>query len=219
MQQLLKKAPGDFAADYLSIVQQEYGEAALLYNIIVHHSYLTPETLGIGLLEYAYACADVVGELRRYALDALRNGQLDLANHTLEEMDEIFTHPDSPFFKSAIPITVDALPYIEFSEFLKELASSGEGAVPTGLQTPAPQQALTEPTFLKELNTLQGGEQKPEEVFTAHNLYEASRGNKPAFLGEHFTPWASGVEKSVKDLFYEPGTPRLEGVKPSTLAS
>jgi translin len=92
MQELLKKAPGDFTADYLSIVQQEYGEAALLYNIIVHHSYLTPENLGIGLLEYAYACADVVGELRRYALDALRNGLLDIANHTLEEMDEIFTH-------------------------------------------------------------------------------------------------------------------------------
>jgi AAA+ ATPase superfamily predicted ATPase len=33
-------------------------------------------------------------------------------------MEEIFTHPDSPFFKSAIPITVEPLPYDEFSEFL-----------------------------------------------------------------------------------------------------
>jgi AAA+ ATPase superfamily predicted ATPase len=36
------------------------------------------------------------------------------------EMDEIFTHHDSPFFKSAIPLTVEPLPYDEFSKFLKK---------------------------------------------------------------------------------------------------
>lgn len=41
-------------------------------------------------------------------------------------MDEIFTHHDSPFFKSAIPLTVDALPYEDFSEFLKKKFSTGE---------------------------------------------------------------------------------------------
>jgi len=42
------------------------------------------------------------------------------------KMDEIFTHPDSPFFKSAIPITVDPLPYAEFSEFLKKKFAAGK---------------------------------------------------------------------------------------------
>jgi AAA+ ATPase superfamily predicted ATPase len=42
------------------------------------------------------------------------------------KMDEIFTHPDSPFFKSAIPITVDPLPYTEFSEFLKKKFLTGK---------------------------------------------------------------------------------------------
>lgn len=36
------------------------------------------------------------------------------------KMDEIFTHHDSPFFKSAIPLTVEPLSYEEFSEFLKK---------------------------------------------------------------------------------------------------
>jgi len=42
------------------------------------------------------------------------------------KMDEIFTHHDSPFFKSAIPITVESLPYKEFSQFLKKKFSTGQ---------------------------------------------------------------------------------------------
>ena len=42
------------------------------------------------------------------------------------KMDEIFTHHDSPFFKSAIPMTVEPLPYKEFSEFLKKKFSTGQ---------------------------------------------------------------------------------------------
>ncbi len=36
------------------------------------------------------------------------------------KMEEIFTRPDSPFFKSAIPLTIDPLPYASFSEFLRK---------------------------------------------------------------------------------------------------
>ena len=42
------------------------------------------------------------------------------------KMDEIFTHHDSPFFKSAIPITVVPLPYEEFSKFLKNKFATGD---------------------------------------------------------------------------------------------
>ncbi len=41
-------------------------------------------------------------------------------------MDEVFTHRDSPFFKSAIPLTVEPLPYEEFSEFLKKKFAMGQ---------------------------------------------------------------------------------------------
>jgi hypothetical protein len=44
-------------------------------------------------------------------------------------MDEIFTSPNSAFFKSAIPITVDSLPYEEFSKFLIKKFKSGQREV------------------------------------------------------------------------------------------
>ena len=40
-------------------------------------------------------------------------------------MDEIFTSPNSAFFKSAIPLTVDPMPYEEFSKFLVKKFESG----------------------------------------------------------------------------------------------
>jgi uncharacterized protein len=42
------------------------------------------------------------------------------------KMDAIFTHHESPFFKSAIPVTVDPLPYNEFSQFLRKKFTKGE---------------------------------------------------------------------------------------------
>lgn len=42
------------------------------------------------------------------------------------KMDEIFIHHDSPFFKSAIPLTVDPLSYEEFSKFLKKKFTMGQ---------------------------------------------------------------------------------------------
>jgi translin len=92
MRTLVESAPGELSADYLSIVQQEFGEATLLYALSQNQPYPTPEDLSIGLLEYAYACADLVGELRRATLDALRNEDLDKATHYLAEMDELHGH-------------------------------------------------------------------------------------------------------------------------------
>lgn len=48
-------------------------------------------------------------------------------------MDEIFTHPGSPFFKSAIPITVDALTYAEFSDFLRKKFLTGKRRIDDGV--------------------------------------------------------------------------------------
>ncbi len=42
------------------------------------------------------------------------------------KMDAIFTHHDSPFFKSAIPMTVDPLPYKGFSQFLRKKFTKGQ---------------------------------------------------------------------------------------------
>ena len=41
-------------------------------------------------------------------------------------MDAIFTHHDSPFFKSAIPVTVEPLPCNEFSPVLRKKFTKGQ---------------------------------------------------------------------------------------------
>ena len=45
------------------------------------------------------------------------------------KMDAIFTHHESPLFKSAIPLNVDPLPYDDFSEFLKNKSAIGQREV------------------------------------------------------------------------------------------
>jgi hypothetical protein len=51
------------------------------------------------------------------------------------KMDEIFISPSSPFFKSAIPITVNSLPFDEFSKFLiKKFESGRRRVLPETLQ-------------------------------------------------------------------------------------
>ncbi|MFC1814602.1 hypothetical protein ACFL0M_01410 [Thermodesulfobacteriota bacterium] len=45
------------------------------------------------------------------------------------KMNEIFSHHDSPFFKSAIPISIDPIPYDEFSKFLIDKFTDGQRIV------------------------------------------------------------------------------------------
>lgn len=45
------------------------------------------------------------------------------------KMDEMFISPESAFFKSAIPITVDPLPFKEFSKFLTKKFANGQRKV------------------------------------------------------------------------------------------
>ncbi|GAG76774.1 unnamed protein product, partial [marine sediment metagenome] len=48
--------------------------------------------LKISPINFALGLADVIGELRRYALDNIRNSQTNELNKILESMDEIYTN-------------------------------------------------------------------------------------------------------------------------------
>ena len=92
MDALLNNAPGTLPKDYIQIVKQEFGEAAILFFIIVKDEFPSIEELKIDVLDYAYALTDVVGELRRFALNCVRNEDILEANRALEYMEEIFNH-------------------------------------------------------------------------------------------------------------------------------
>jgi translin len=69
---------------------QEYAEACIFMGLVEEERFKTPEELGVPSVEYALGLADVVGELRRLSLDALREGDVSKGEKCLQTMDEIY---------------------------------------------------------------------------------------------------------------------------------
>lgn len=87
---LVDKNPGAFFK-YLKTPEQEFAEAVTFFSIISNENLPKPSELKINPLNYALGLTDVIGELRRYALDNIRNSQIEDLNDILENMDEIYT--------------------------------------------------------------------------------------------------------------------------------
>ncbi len=98
---LVNKNPGVFLK-YLKTPEQEYTEAIAFYAIISKEPLPLPSDLNIDPINYALGLADVIGELRRYVLDNIRNSILDDINDVLECMDDIYTHLFSIDFPSGL---------------------------------------------------------------------------------------------------------------------
>jgi len=69
---------------------QEYSEARILLGLIIEEQFINPEKLGVSASSYILALADVIGELRRRALDSLRRGEIETAEDSLHIMENIF---------------------------------------------------------------------------------------------------------------------------------
>jgi len=61
------------------------------YSIISKEPLPLPSDLNIKPLNYALGLSDVIGELRRYTLDNIRNSIVEDLNYILESMDDIYT--------------------------------------------------------------------------------------------------------------------------------
>lgn len=70
---------------------QEYSEANILLRLIEEQRFVTPEEINVPSVDYVLGLADVIGEYRRLALDALREGDLKKGETCLQTMDEIYT--------------------------------------------------------------------------------------------------------------------------------
>ena len=98
---LVSKNPGVFLK-YLKTPEQEYSETIAFYAIISKEPLPLPSDLNIDPINYALGLADVIGELRRYVLDNIRNSILDDINDVLECMDDIYTNLFSIDFPSGL---------------------------------------------------------------------------------------------------------------------
>jgi len=88
--ELVNNNPGVFLK-HLKTPEQEYTEAVAFFSIISKEDLPLPSDMNIQPLNYALGLADVVGELRRYALDNIRNSNVEDLNYILESMDDIYT--------------------------------------------------------------------------------------------------------------------------------
>lgn len=69
---------------------QEYSEANIFLKLIDESRLVTPKEINVPSVDYVLGLADVVGEYRRLALDALREGDIKKGEKCLQTMDEIY---------------------------------------------------------------------------------------------------------------------------------
>jgi translin len=87
---LTRKYPDLFHAGFVENAAQEYVEASCLYSIKLGKDLPEPDTLQTTYSSYLMGLCDVVGELRRGALDFILDGNPSKANEYLHHMDDIY---------------------------------------------------------------------------------------------------------------------------------
>jgi len=89
------KVVGDNYPDmvYSGIVDaayQEYAEARTLLTLVKENRFISPDEIKVASVAYVLGLADVIGELRRRALDSLRKEDVKTAEECLGLMEEIY---------------------------------------------------------------------------------------------------------------------------------
>jgi translin len=90
LQGLAKEHPGIVYSGMFSAALQEYSEANILLRLIQESRFVTPDEVNVPAVDYVLGLADVIGEYRRLALDALREGDAEKGEECLKTMDEIY---------------------------------------------------------------------------------------------------------------------------------
>ena len=71
---------------------KELAEAETLFAVVAQQPLPDPDEMGIEYAAYLNGLGEAAGELRRYALDAVRRDDLAEAERALEAMDDIYTY-------------------------------------------------------------------------------------------------------------------------------
>ena len=87
---MAKEYPSIIYGGIFSAALQEYSEAAIFLTLAKETRFATPKELGVPSADYVLGLADVIGEYRRLALDALRVGDAERGDDCLKTMDEIY---------------------------------------------------------------------------------------------------------------------------------
>ena len=91
LREVSKDYPDLFHSGLVSAAFEEYTEAHTLLMLIEEDRFIGPEELGVPAISYVLGLGDVVGELRRRALDSIRKGNVEAAEKCLEKMEHIYS--------------------------------------------------------------------------------------------------------------------------------
>jgi translin len=91
LKELAETHPDIVYSGLYNIALQEYAEAKIFCALVEEGRFVTPEEIDVPSVDYVLGLADVIGEYRRLALDALRDGDVKKSEECLRIMDEIYT--------------------------------------------------------------------------------------------------------------------------------
>lgn len=94
--------PEIYHAGYTQDALKEFAEANLTRAIILEEPLPTPSDLQVEAAAYLNGLAEAGGELRRFALDALRRGNVPLAERILDNMQDIYSLLTTVDFPNAL---------------------------------------------------------------------------------------------------------------------
>jgi translin len=87
---LLEEHPEIWNSGLVEDAMQELSEAAIIMSIADDAPLPEPEGLGVPMTAYLLGLADAIGELRRFTLESLRQGDTEKATGYLEMMEDMF---------------------------------------------------------------------------------------------------------------------------------
>jgi translin len=86
----LKDHPDVYYAGFVQDAQKEHVEAHATLALVRGEPLPDPDDLGVGYAAYLNALGEAVGELRRHALDRIRQNEFGWGEKVLANMDEIY---------------------------------------------------------------------------------------------------------------------------------
>ena len=94
--------PDLYHAGYTQDALKEYVEARTVYAFITDGGLLAPAELGVEPAAYLKGLAEAASEMRRHALDLMRQNRLERAEQMLTVMDEVYSQLMTVDFPDAI---------------------------------------------------------------------------------------------------------------------
>jgi translin len=85
-----KTYPDMFYSGLVDAAFQEYAEAQTLLSLVERNRFVNPDEINVNSVAFVLGLADVIGELRRRALDSLRKEDVKTAEDCLHVMEEIY---------------------------------------------------------------------------------------------------------------------------------